>query len=399
MNRKLNICTFLVLVSALACAQNPQKFDSLYKTIYAKDLCQLLEAHPSIVLVDVRTPGEFNDSSQRTALNMGHLKGAVNLHIDSIQKNNNVMEQFRDKTLVIYCSHSQRSRRVSKLLSEKGFTDFYNLNGGMSNLNQMSDKQFPCKEDWIVSSLGYKNLSNAAAAEMIATDKRLLVLNVRPTAQFNGTDSAMENNLGKIKGAISIPYADLAKKAAELQKYKEQPLLVYAASGDGNAAKAAAYLVSNGFKQVYHLLAGLNDLVASQPGQGLIETAMPFRLINSEGALDLLKKEQQIVIYDTRPETEFENRDKTSWLNLGRIRHAINLRENDFKNMQPRAGKEQPVLIYGHGEAYKLAHQLGSKGYTRVYLMEGLYDFFWSSFNVEACREARLFLVNHEGIY
>jgi rhodanese-related sulfurtransferase len=203
--------------------QHPQKFDSLYKTIYAKDLCQLLEAHPSIVLLDVRTPGEFNDSSQRTALNMGHLKGAVNLHIDSIQKNNNVMEQFRDKTLVIYCSHSQRSRRVSKLLSEKGFTDFYNLNGGMSDLNQMSDKQFPCKEDWIVSSLGYKNLSNAAAAEMIATDKRLLVLDVRPTAQFNGTDSAMENNLGKIKGAINIPYADLAKKAAELQKYKEQP--------------------------------------------------------------------------------------------------------------------------------------------------------------------------------
>jgi hypothetical protein len=57
--------------------------------------------------------------------------------------------------------------------------------------------------------------------------------------------------------------------------------------------------------------------------------------------------------------------------------------------MQPPAGKEQPVLIYGHGEAYKLAHQLGSKGYTRVYLMEGLYDFFWSSYNVEACREAR----------
>jgi hypothetical protein len=38
------------------------------------------------------------------------------------------------------------------------------------------------------------------------------------------------------------------------------------------------------------LLAGLNDLVASQPGQGLIESAMPFRLINSEAALDLLKE-------------------------------------------------------------------------------------------------------------
>ncbi len=41
---KNSITTFLFMFCATLCiAQLPQKYDSLYKTIFAKDLCQMLE--------------------------------------------------------------------------------------------------------------------------------------------------------------------------------------------------------------------------------------------------------------------------------------------------------------------------------------------------------------------
>lgn len=144
MKHILFICTFMLLVLTVS-AQLPFKFDDQYKTIYADDLCKMLQKNPDVVLIDVRSPGEFSDTSQYASLNQGRLKGAINLDIEAIKKNPAAMNPYKDKTIVLYCSHSQRSRRVSKLLAESGFTSFYNLNGGMSVLNQFKENDFPCK--------------------------------------------------------------------------------------------------------------------------------------------------------------------------------------------------------------------------------------------------------------
>ena len=120
--------------------QLPVKFDNHYKTIFAKDLCKLAATNRDLILIDVRSPGEYSDTSAYNYLNIGHLKSSINIPIDSIQKNLAVLEPYKNKTIVFYCSHSQRSRRVSYLLSQNGYKDFYNLNGGMSLLNQMTEE-------------------------------------------------------------------------------------------------------------------------------------------------------------------------------------------------------------------------------------------------------------------
>ena len=72
-----------------------------------------------------------------TALNIGRLKGAVNIDVDAVAGRLNELKPYKDKPVFIYCSHSQRSRRVSKLLSENGFQKIYNINGGMSLVNEL----------------------------------------------------------------------------------------------------------------------------------------------------------------------------------------------------------------------------------------------------------------------
>jgi rhodanese-related sulfurtransferase len=402
---KMKALFFLIgstlLLFTTANAQLPFKYDSLYKTIYAKDLCGLLQKDPGIVLIDVRSAGEYSDTSQYTSLNLGHLKGAINIQIEGMKKNLDTLARFKNKTIVVYCSHSQRSRRVSKLLSENGFANFYNLNGGMSVLTQLSATEFPCKNEWIVSGLPFKNLSYDETADLLKRQPQLLVVDVRPAPQFNGVDSNAANNTGKIKRSINIPYSEWEQKKQSLLQYKSQAVLVYSGSGDGDAARAAASLVQNGFTRVYQQLGGINELIASQDDISFIENKPAYTLLDPHRAILLLQKKQPMLVYDTRPDDEYNNRltGMISYKNLGRMKNAVHLPANGFGSLAAPVNPEMPVLIYGHEESFKLARLLTEMGYRHVFLLSSFYDFVWSGFNIQDCKAAKDFVEGHEGLY
>ena len=384
-----------------ATAQLPFKYDSLYQTIYAREFCRLVQQEPDLVLIDVRSAGEFADTSVHASLNIGHLKGAINIEIAGMKQNLDTLSPYKDKTIVFYCSHSQRSRRVSKYLSENGFTDFYNLNGGMSVLNQLSEKEFPCKQDFLITNLSFKNLSFDETVDLIRKEKQLVILDVRPASQFNSIDGDASYNVGRIKGAINIPYAELPQRMGELEQIKTQPILVYSSSGDGDGSRAAADLNSSGFVTVYHLVGGINDFIATGDRKAIIENPAPYVLVDAYQALQLLEKAKDLVIYDTRPTEEYNNMvtGKNDYLNLGHIRNAIHVEESAFATRQWPVDKKDPILIYGNEAAFKLASLLAGNGYKNVYLHDGLYGFVWSGFNIENCKAAKEYLVDHKGLY
>ena len=384
-----------------ATAQLPFKYDSLYQTIYAREFCRLVQQEPDLVLIDVRSAGEFADTSVHASLNIGHLKGAINIEIAGMKQNLDTLSPYKDKTIVFYCSHSQRSRRVSKYLSENGFTDFYNLNGGMSVLNQLSEKEFPCKQDFLITNMSFKNLSFDETVDLIRKEKQLVILDVRPASQFNSIDGDASYNVGRIKGAINIPYAELPQRMGELEQIKTQPILVYSGSGDGDGSRAAADLNSSGFVTVYHLVGGINDFIATGDRKAIIENPAPYVLVDAYQALQLLEKAKDLVIYDTRPTEEYNNivTGKSDYLNLGHIRNAIHVEESAFATRQWPVDKKDPILIYGNEAAFKLASLLAGNGYKNVYLHDGLYGFVWSGFNIENCKAAKEYLVDHKGLY
>jgi 3-mercaptopyruvate sulfurtransferase SseA len=62
-----------------------------YSTVYPEDLCKTLQANPGYVLLDVRSQGEFDDTSSMGGMNIGHIKGAQHI---SIQEHTTALERI-----------------------------------------------------------------------------------------------------------------------------------------------------------------------------------------------------------------------------------------------------------------------------------------------------------------
>ena len=176
--KKLLITLLLtVMVNFLSIAQLDFLNDNvIYKTLYPKDLNEFLNSNPNTLLVDVRSPGEYADTSRYGSLNIGRLKNAINIPIDSIEKQLSKLKSETNKPIVLYCSHSQRSRRVGKTLIEKGFKDVYNLNGGMSWMIQADINDFPGKKELLEYSLPFKSISAEDTRTLIKEKKKVLII-------------------------------------------------------------------------------------------------------------------------------------------------------------------------------------------------------------------------------
>jgi rhodanese-related sulfurtransferase len=99
-----------------------------FKSISPKQACDFLN-DTSVVVLDVRTPGEYSGTS---GTNYGHLKGAINIPIQELEKRIGELDKVKDKQILVYCSHSRRSPRASYMLNTHGFNNVTNMSGGMS---------------------------------------------------------------------------------------------------------------------------------------------------------------------------------------------------------------------------------------------------------------------------
>jgi rhodanese-related sulfurtransferase len=399
-------------------AQLNQRFDNTnYKAIYFKEACQLIANNPNLVLLDVRSPGEYADTNKNIAGNIGRLKGAINVSIDSVEKRFNDLKTYKGKTILVYCSHSQRSRVVSKFLADSGFTNVYSLNGGMTEINRAPDAAFPCKASLYTSNLPYKLMGPDDAAAFIR-DKNNVVIDVRSPAEFNGTDSVQSNNIGHLKNAINIPKTELDKQMAQLEKYKDRPVLVCDLSTT-EEMKAALKLTTAGFKNVNVLFNGfdvflMNTASSSKLRKELITGTPAYKIIGVRETVDLVNQHPKLVVADMRTKEEFENKSKETFYNLGHIKNAVNFNGTDqLEAYLKDKPKTTPILLYGaFSSAMKgmkgmsdmdlssLSKKLTAEGYTNVYLLyDGLYSVVWSSANVESCRDAANILTDHKGLY
>src|SRR5258705_13962998 len=108
-------CLPLFLLITMSAKSQFKNDNVLYKTVDPTDLCATLEKNKGYLLLDVRSPGEHFDTSTFSALNIGHLKGAINISINELDKRLAELQAYKDQPVFVYCSHSQRSRRASKL--------------------------------------------------------------------------------------------------------------------------------------------------------------------------------------------------------------------------------------------------------------------------------------------
>lgn len=92
----------------------------------------------------------------------------------------------------------------------------------------------------------FREISPVEAVRVI--NQGATVLDVRGAKEFGA---------GHIIGARNIPAAELDGRMPELDKYREQPLLVYCQNGNQSQTRAAS-LAKAGFRQVHSLKGGIS---------------------------------------------------------------------------------------------------------------------------------------------
>lgn len=117
-----------------------------YQNVTANQACSLIDANPEVVLLDVRSKAEFEGTASR----LGRFKNAINIPITEINQRLDELEKYKDKEILVHCSISARSPRVSKILADNGFTKIRNLMGGLNNWNQTAESALPCKNKLLI---------------------------------------------------------------------------------------------------------------------------------------------------------------------------------------------------------------------------------------------------------
>jgi len=116
-----------------------------FKTVEPGDLCVFIKdmGEKNVVLLDVRSPEVFNGKDKDK---FGKLKGAINIPVDELEKRAAELNKYKNKEIVVYCSHSHRSPRASYILTQKGFNKVTNMLYGMSEWkNRVQEDGCPIK--------------------------------------------------------------------------------------------------------------------------------------------------------------------------------------------------------------------------------------------------------------
>jgi thioredoxin len=126
--------------------------------LQATDFAQKIKELPGAPVVDVRTPEEFAK---------GHLPNAKNIDWNGNDFNAQISQLDKSKLIFVYCLSGGRSGQAAKQMHENGFTQVYELSGGIMK--------------WRAANLPETN-SNASVGmskqqfdDLLNTDKSVLV--------------------------------------------------------------------------------------------------------------------------------------------------------------------------------------------------------------------------------
>lgn len=127
--------SLLLLTSFLFFACNPKaqtaETSPNNKNVTTKNAIERLDAKTfkskiesgAVQLIDVRTPGEFNQSHIEGSLNYDYYQRSFRSQMNTLDKS---------KPVYIYCRSGSRSRSASYKLQKAGFTKIYDLKGGVN---------------------------------------------------------------------------------------------------------------------------------------------------------------------------------------------------------------------------------------------------------------------------
>ena len=95
-------------------------------TLQSADEFAKSAAKPGVVVLDVRTPGEFQS---------GHIWNAINIDVEGMTFNQEIAKLDKSKEYAVYCRSGRRSAIATEAMSKAGFKNLVELSGGIQTWN------------------------------------------------------------------------------------------------------------------------------------------------------------------------------------------------------------------------------------------------------------------------
>ncbi|WP_022942816.1 rhodanese-like domain-containing protein [Psychromonas hadalis] len=94
-------------------------------------LLKLIQDQQAPLILDVRSTGEFQQ---------GHIQGAINISYDLLGAKSELLNDYKNRLIVVYCRSGRRAQVAYQILQKKGFKQLIDLKGHMILWQQ---RQYP----------------------------------------------------------------------------------------------------------------------------------------------------------------------------------------------------------------------------------------------------------------
>ena len=116
-----NLLLFIALIAIIALligGELKQRLSGI-REVVPNEATRML-SHDNAIMVDMRSDKDYNE---------GHIVNA--LHVPPDKDNNQKLNKYRDRPLIVYCRSGKQSAVLCGKLKKQGFESVYNLKGGV----------------------------------------------------------------------------------------------------------------------------------------------------------------------------------------------------------------------------------------------------------------------------
>ncbi len=124
----LSISLACLIGSACSNNENPSVAKEFqFTNMKAVEAAKMLKENPKAIVLDIRTPAEFNE---------GHIPGAVNIDYKADSFESELEKLDRDATYVMHCRSGRRSANSFETFSKLGFQNIVHMDDGILGWEQ-----------------------------------------------------------------------------------------------------------------------------------------------------------------------------------------------------------------------------------------------------------------------
>ncbi|MEO6612037.1 MAG: rhodanese-like domain-containing protein [Chitinophagaceae bacterium] len=370
-----------------------------YKEVSLLQLAQKAQqGGKGYIILDVRTPGEYMDTtnSGRHA-GIGRINTAVNVSLqDLLGKPETIhqLDKYKNEDIYVICSHSYRSRRISNLLLENGFTSVNNVKGGMTEWYRNYEELQPYMAGMYQNNIAYHNIAPSELFKKLAAKEpvELIGLNSPPRFFFDSLVAPYYPYFPDIKEANYYRPADSLQVLEKVKASNGRPVVLFSKVG-GGAQDMSEWLARKGYTNIYNLvnsLPGFYEYVVNFQSREAGKKVLVYNSnIQFYTPLSFCKEAPKNVQWiDLRHDTTFNQVTEGTKINYKTLNGAVNFpfykTADAFTQQFPDKNKLYMILPQDGYTGIELADALLKKGYRIGWIIGGIERWEWYTNNIDA---------------